>query len=337
MFTWFKNMAKKHRANKFHQFAKEKLKNDMIWYENDDRIKRWDVPSLDNFHLPPKNCRTQRSQTREAISWWQRVKPARHSLKRLSLRQVSCWDFQLDEFSQLNLFPPLQEEQVKMEAVEATAEAETTAAAEETTVKKKKKKTVKKKKKKEEVKEIKVPELSSYLKNFVSIVAPPVAWPAIFHTSPFDERESQTPFWDLLGAIKLQIMICKLALSRLKTSTSRPFFRSRRRGRASSSSVALRTRWRRARSRWPGTSTTRRSSRTTGGSSPSTASTPPSSLPTASWRTWGHTRSTRVNSNGESLQRLSHKNVGELPLSWRGGEEKMKMVWKSNTQVANQF
>ena len=66
----------------------------------------------------------------------------------------------------------LMEDQVKMEAVEASPEADTTsasAATEEAAVKKKKKKVVKKKKKKEEVKEIPKPELSSYLKNFVSI------------------------------------------------------------------------------------------------------------------------------------------------------------------------
>ena len=43
-----------------------------------------------------------------------------------------------------------------------------TSQSEESTVKKKKKKVVKKKKKKEEVKEVKAPEIASYLKNFVS-------------------------------------------------------------------------------------------------------------------------------------------------------------------------
>merc|ERR1712183_1133735 len=56
----------------------------------------------------------------------------------------------------------------KMEAVEASAEADSVSAAtEETSVKKKKKKVVKKKKKKEAEKEIPKPELSSYLKNFI--------------------------------------------------------------------------------------------------------------------------------------------------------------------------
>lgn len=64
----------------------------------------------------------------------------------------------------------LQEEQVKMEAAEASLDAESVSAAtEESSVKKKKKKVVKKKKKKEAEKEIPKPELSSYLKNFVSI------------------------------------------------------------------------------------------------------------------------------------------------------------------------
>jgi len=54
-----------------------------------------------------------------------------------------------------------------MEAAEVSIEA-TTESSEET-VKKKKKKVVKKKKKKEEEKEIKAPEIASYLKNFVSI------------------------------------------------------------------------------------------------------------------------------------------------------------------------
>merc|ERR1712013_381368 len=58
----------------------------------------------------------------------------------------------------------LQEEQVKMEAAEASPES-VSAATEETSVKKKKKKVVKKKKKKEAEKEIPKPELSSYLKN----------------------------------------------------------------------------------------------------------------------------------------------------------------------------
>merc|ERR1711913_88127 len=62
----------------------------------------------------------------------------------------------------------LQEDQVKMEAAEVSAEAEAASAAtEETSVKKKKKKVVKKKKKKEAEKEIPKPELSSYLKNFI--------------------------------------------------------------------------------------------------------------------------------------------------------------------------
>jgi hypothetical protein len=63
----------------------------------------------------------------------------------------------------------LQEDQVKMEAVEATAEADSVAAsaASEESVKKKKKKVVKKKKKKEEEKVLPKPELSSYLKNFI--------------------------------------------------------------------------------------------------------------------------------------------------------------------------
>merc|ERR1711915_698864 len=60
----------------------------------------------------------------------------------------------------------LQEEQVKMEAAEASPES-VSAATEETSVKKKKKKVVKKKKKKEVEKEIPKPELSSYLKNFI--------------------------------------------------------------------------------------------------------------------------------------------------------------------------
>merc|ERR1712128_107105 len=62
----------------------------------------------------------------------------------------------------------LQEEQVKMEAAEASPEADSVSAAtDETSVKKKKKKVVKKKKKKEVEKEIPKPELSSYLKNFI--------------------------------------------------------------------------------------------------------------------------------------------------------------------------
>merc|ERR1712002_664637 len=60
----------------------------------------------------------------------------------------------------------LQEEQVKMEAAEASPES-VSAATEETSMKKKKKKVVKKKKKKEAEKEIPKPELSSYLKNFI--------------------------------------------------------------------------------------------------------------------------------------------------------------------------
>ena len=66
----------------------------------------------------------------------------------------------------------LQEDQVKMEAAEASPEADTASASvatEESAVKKKKKKVVKKKKKKEEEVTIPKPELSSYLKNFVSI------------------------------------------------------------------------------------------------------------------------------------------------------------------------
>merc|ERR1712037_393632 len=62
----------------------------------------------------------------------------------------------------------LQEDQVKMEAAEVTAEAEAASVAStEESVKKKKKKVVKKKKKKEEEKVIPKPELSSYLKNFI--------------------------------------------------------------------------------------------------------------------------------------------------------------------------
>ena len=57
-----------------------------------------------------------------------------------------------------------------MEAAEGTADTvDAAAAAEETTVKKKKKKVVKKKKKKEAEKEVIKPEISSFLKNFVSI------------------------------------------------------------------------------------------------------------------------------------------------------------------------
>ena len=64
----------------------------------------------------------------------------------------------------------LHEEAVKMEAAEGTADTvDAAAAAEETTVKKKKKKVVKKKKKKEAEKEVIKPEISSFLKNFVSI------------------------------------------------------------------------------------------------------------------------------------------------------------------------
>merc|ERR1712183_1147320 len=56
----------------------------------------------------------------------------------------------------------------KMEAVEASAEADSlSAATDETSVKKRKKKVVKKKKKKEAEKEVPKPELSSYLKNFI--------------------------------------------------------------------------------------------------------------------------------------------------------------------------
>merc|ERR1739842_234034 len=62
----------------------------------------------------------------------------------------------------------LQEDQVKMEAAEVSAEAEAASVAStEESVKKKKKKVVKKKKKKEAEKEIPKPELSSYLKNFI--------------------------------------------------------------------------------------------------------------------------------------------------------------------------
>merc|ERR1711874_732032 len=62
----------------------------------------------------------------------------------------------------------LQEDQVKMEAAEVSAEAEAAGVAStEESVKKKKKKVVKKKKKKEEEKVIPKPELSSYLKNFI--------------------------------------------------------------------------------------------------------------------------------------------------------------------------
>merc|ERR1712083_439779 len=60
----------------------------------------------------------------------------------------------------------LKEDQVKMEAIEGSTEA-AAGDAEETTVKKKKKKVVKKEKKKEVEKEVKPPELSSYLKNFI--------------------------------------------------------------------------------------------------------------------------------------------------------------------------
>ena len=64
----------------------------------------------------------------------------------------------------------LHEEAVKMEAAEGTADTvDAVTAAEETTVKKKKKKVVKKKKKKEVEKEVIKPEISSFLKNFVSI------------------------------------------------------------------------------------------------------------------------------------------------------------------------
>ena len=62
----------------------------------------------------------------------------------------------------------LQEDQVKMEAAEGTAETESVTASEEVTTKKKKKKKVVKKKKKE--KEVIKPEVSSYLKNFVSLI-----------------------------------------------------------------------------------------------------------------------------------------------------------------------
>merc|ERR1712038_1024981 len=63
----------------------------------------------------------------------------------------------------------LQEEQVKMEAAEGAADVvDSVTAQEDTTVKKKKKKVVKKKKKEVE-KEVIKPEISSFLKNFVSI------------------------------------------------------------------------------------------------------------------------------------------------------------------------
>ena len=62
----------------------------------------------------------------------------------------------------------LQEDQVKMEAAEGAAETESVTASEEVTTKKKKKKKVVKKKKKE--KEVIKPEVSSYLKNFVSLI-----------------------------------------------------------------------------------------------------------------------------------------------------------------------
>ncbi len=55
-----------------------------------------------------------------------------------------------------------------MEAAEVTTEVSKTSETSEESVKKKKKKVVKKKKKEEE-KETKAPEISSYLKNFVSI------------------------------------------------------------------------------------------------------------------------------------------------------------------------
>ena len=66
----------------------------------------------------------------------------------------------------------LQEEQVKMEAAEAPTEVDSVVATEDTSVKKKKKKVIKKtKKKKEKEKEVIKPEISSFLKNFVSIKA----------------------------------------------------------------------------------------------------------------------------------------------------------------------
>ena len=55
-----------------------------------------------------------------------------------------------------------------MEAVEVASESKEESKSEESVVKKKKKKVVKKKKKKEVEKEIKTPEIASYLKNFVS-------------------------------------------------------------------------------------------------------------------------------------------------------------------------
>ena len=63
----------------------------------------------------------------------------------------------------------LHEEAVKMDAAEGTAEVDSVTATEDTSVKKKKKKVVKKKKKKEVEKEVIKPEISSFLKNFVSI------------------------------------------------------------------------------------------------------------------------------------------------------------------------
>ena len=64
----------------------------------------------------------------------------------------------------------LHEEAVKMDAAEGTAEVDSVTATEDTSVKKKKKKVVKKKKKKEVEKEVIKPEISSFLKNFVSIL-----------------------------------------------------------------------------------------------------------------------------------------------------------------------
>ena len=104
----------------------------------------------------------------------------------------------------------LQEDQVKMEAAEGAAETESVTATEEVTTKKKKKKKVVKKKKKE--KEVIKPEVSSYLKNFVS-----------------------TNIWALLVTHIMIMIICVL--------------RSKKRERVWSSSVAWRRITRRERSR----------------------------------------------------------------------------------------
>ena len=103
----------------------------------------------------------------------------------------------------------LQEDQVKMEAAEGAAETESVTATEEVTTKKKKKKKVVKKKKKE--KEVIKPEVSSYLKNFVSNI------------------------WALLVTHIMIMIICVL--------------RSKKRERVWSSSVAWRRITRRERSR----------------------------------------------------------------------------------------